>query len=360
MLPIKTLPEDVVGIVEYLKTKATGATVVEAKATVNKRLLDDRKLKAYDAWGFISRDGGRLKLTELGRRFGRSGPEQRGAILGEAIKGNSAYRLALEWIFHSNLQIVSTADLAAHWHEHLPNEVGTAEDSIREQANCFFQLAEGANLGRFVIGRGGGQTRFEANREAIGQLIAEIGFGGEQRTEAEPVIEAAFDAEVPATAETPSLRTERPPETPPSEQVTPQLRVFISHGKNTDIVDQMRTMLDLADLPYEVAVDEETTAIPVPDKVLSAMRRCTAALICVTVDPDASKPDGTFAVNQNVLIEIGAAFVLYDKRVVLVWDRRIPIPSNLQGLYRCEFEGDELSWSAGMKLMKAVAQFKKL
>jgi predicted nucleotide-binding protein len=71
------------------------------------------------------------------------------------------------------------------------------------------------------------------------------------------------------------------------------------------------------------------------------------------------KADGTFGINQNVLIEIGAAFVLYEKRVVLVWDRRIAVPSNLQGLYRCEFEGNELSWSAGMKLMKAVNQFKK-
>jgi hypothetical protein len=60
-----------------------------------------------------------------------------------------------------------------------------------------------------------------------------------------------------------------------------------------------------------------------------------------------------------VLIEIGAAFVLYDRRVVLLWDKRLPVPTNLQGLYRCEFEGDELSWSAGMKLMKAIKGFKK-
>ncbi len=60
-----------------------------------------------------------------------------------------------------------------------------------------------------------------------------------------------------------------------------------------------------------------------------------------------------------MLIEIGAAFVLYERRVVLVWDKRIPVPSNLQGLYRCEFEGDELTWRAGMRLMKAIQQFKQ-
>jgi hypothetical protein len=59
------------------------------------------------------------------------------------------------------------------------------------------------------------------------------------------------------------------------------------------------------------------------------------------------------------LIEIGAAFVLYDRRVVLLWDKRVPVPSNLQGLYRCDYEGNELSWTEGMKLMKAIQGFKR-
>jgi predicted nucleotide-binding protein len=125
-----------------------------------------------------------------------------------------------------------------------------------------------------------------------------------------------------------------------------------------EIVDQIKTMLELAELDYEVVVEEESTAIPVPDKVFSAMRNCNAAIICVTAEENADEASDTLSINENVLIEIGAAFVLYEKRVVLVWDRRVEVPSNLQGLYRCEFSGDELSWSAGMKLMKAVRNFK--
>ncbi len=136
-------------------------------------------------------------------------------------------------------------------------------------------------------------------------------------------------------------------------------KIFISHGKNMEIVEQMKTMLELADLDYEVVVESESTAIPVPEKVFNSMRHCTAAVICVSADEIDKKDNGGYGINQNVLIEIGAAFVLYDKKVVLVWDKRIDVPSNLQGLYRCEFEGNELSWTAGMKLMKAVSKFKK-
>ena len=65
-------------------------------------------------------------------------------------------------------------------------------------------------------------------------------------------------------------------------------------------------------------------------------------------------------INNNVLIEIGAAFVLYDQRVVLLWDKRLKVPSNLQGLYRCEFDGGELSFANGTKLAKAIKQFSRL
>jgi predicted nucleotide-binding protein len=67
----------------------------------------------------------------------------------------------------------------------------------------------------------------------------------------------------------------------------------------------------------------------------------------------------SYGVNQNVLIEVGVAFALYDRCVVLVVDKRVELPLNLPGLYRCEYEGDELGWNAGMKLQKALANVRE-
>ena len=117
-------------------------------------------------------------------------------------------------------------------------------------------------------------------------------------------------------------------------------------------------MEQIADIESEVATKEEASAIPIPEKVFGAMRRCQAGIIIVSVDEKRKDTDGKYTINENVLIEIGAAFVLYEKRVVLLWDKRLVVPSNLQGLYRCEFEGSELTWTAGMKLMKAIRGFK--
>jgi predicted nucleotide-binding protein len=155
----------------------------------------------------------------------------------------------------------------------------------------------------------------------------------------------------------------RPPEQRPEDQPEPPAysrNVFVSHGKNEVVLDQAKELLELGEFNPIVAVEEETGAIPVPDKVFDAMRVCSAAIICVTADADQGPDEeGEYDVNPNVLIEIGAAYVLYERRVILLWDKRVRVPSNLQGLYRCAFEGDELTWSAGTRLQKALLAFKR-
>ena len=169
------------------------------------------------------------------------------------------------------------------------------------------------------------------------------------------------DADPPSqpTADTPV------PVIPTTSREGPEKRpvdaVFVGHSSGssgTKVLEQVKQLLELADLRAEVAIEQETAAIPVPDKVFDAMSRSDAAIICVTADEDLKSGDD-YQVNPNVLIEIGAAYVRHDKRLVLLWDRRVKVPSNLQGLYRCEFEGDELSWEAGTRLQKALIAIKK-
>jgi predicted nucleotide-binding protein len=61
--------------------------------------------------------------------------------------------------------------------------------------------------------------------------------------------------------------------------------------------------------------------------------------------------------NDNVLIEIGAAMALYGKKVILVVERGVRLPSNLQGLYRCYLNGDRLDLKSEAKLRKTLRQF---
>lgn len=137
-------------------------------------------------------------------------------------------------------------------------------------------------------------------------------------------------------------------------------RVFISHGKQHAIVDQMKELLTFGSFEPVVSVERETTAIPVPEKVFEDMRSCGAGVIHVGAESKYLDRDGKehVKINDNVLIEIGAAMALYGKKVVLLVERGVPLPSNLQGLYRCEFNGDRLDYESTMKLLKTFSQFR--
>lgn len=90
------------------------------------------------------------------------------------------------------------------------------------------------------------------------------------------------------------------------------------------------------------------------------MRSCGAGVIYVGSEGKYLDRDGGAhsKINDNVLIEIGAAMALYGKKVILLVEKGVTLPSNLQGLYRCDFEGDRLDYEATMKLLKTFSQFR--
>lgn len=137
-------------------------------------------------------------------------------------------------------------------------------------------------------------------------------------------------------------------------------RVFITHGKQRAIVAQIKELLTFGSFEPVVSVERESTAIPVPEKVFEDMRSCGAGVLHVGAEGKYLDKDGNehAKLNDNVLIEIGAAMALYGKRMILLVEKGVALPSNLQGLYRCEFEGDKLDYDSTMKLLKTFNQFR--
>ena len=137
-------------------------------------------------------------------------------------------------------------------------------------------------------------------------------------------------------------------------------RVFITHGKNRKILDQVKELVLFGKFEPIVAQERETAAKPVPDKVMDEMRSCQAAVIHVGSEGFLLDSAGKQVphINGNVLIEIGAAMALYGRNFILLVEEGVSLPSNLQGLYECRYSGDELNMPATMKLLKAFNEFK--
>lgn len=138
-------------------------------------------------------------------------------------------------------------------------------------------------------------------------------------------------------------------------------RVFITHGKNHKILQQVKELLVYGKFEPVVSVEKHTVSKPVPDKVLDEMRACAAAVIHVGAEQVLidEKGEQHAVLNPNVLIEIGAAMALYGRNFILLVERGTELPSNLQGLYEVRYEGDGLDHEATMRLLKSFNEFEE-
>ena len=124
-------------------------------------------------------------------------------------------------------------------------------------------------------------------------------------------------------------------------------------------MEQLKDIVQFGKLEPVVAEEHETPSKQVPDKVMDDMRSCFAGVIHVAGEQVLRDEHDKehHRINENVLIEIGAALALYKRNFVLLVEKGVQLPSNLQGLYECRYEGDKLDGDATMKLLKAFNEF---
>jgi|HubBroStandDraft_2_1064218.scaffolds.fasta_scaffold00123_1 hypothetical protein len=138
-------------------------------------------------------------------------------------------------------------------------------------------------------------------------------------------------------------------------------RVFITHGKNKALIEPIKKLLGFGELEALVSVQTQTVSQPVPGKVMSEMRSCGAAIIHVEDERRLIDKEGKehVVLNDNVLIEIGAAIALFGERFILVVKEGVTLPSNLQGLLVLPYKGQTLDMEETVKLMEAINDMKK-
>lgn len=349
-LPIRTTVDDVIQLCKYLATKPTGASVQDAKRVLDGKYLDGRKLAALKFWGLIQIEDGRMKVLARGREANKDA-ESLAKALRESVKEVEAYNAIVERAAHKHDQALSATEVAAHWHEHFKEDASDNDKILNDQAVCFFQLLEGAGLGKITIGRKGSPTRIEMLLDKVASFTGVTITDGPQPAEIEDSKQI----------QTGSTETSKIPSLPSvvDRQGGANKRVFISHGKNEKIVAQLKEIVTFGKFEPVVAKEHETPSKPVPYKVMDDMRACFAGIIHVSGEQVLMDDKGEkhHKINENVLIEIGGALALYKRNFILLVEKGVTLPSNLQGLYECRYEGEKLDGETTMKVLKAFNEF---
>ena len=148
---------------------------------------------------------------------------------------------------------------------------------------------------------------------------------------------------------------EQPTRDSPVRSVPMQL--FIAHGANRKPLEQLKEILNSWKVPFLVAVDEANAGRPISEKVADTMRQCSAGIFIFTADEHFRSEAGETVSrpSQNVVFELGAASLLFGRKIVILKESGVTFPSDFSDLGWIEFDKDALDAKAMELLREMIA-----
>jgi hypothetical protein len=341
-LPIRIALSDIEAICGHFVTKPAGVSQAEV---IGEKVLDLGKLSALKFWGLIEDTGTKLRLSARGLLVVCDNGAHKARALREVVAVVPPYGSIIVRAVYRDEMIILSSEIAAHWQRHFSADVHFS--TLNHQTVCFLRIAEGAGLGRLVVGRKGQQTRFELaeyNARAFVRSanITTLHIGSESECD------ISSGEEGPARAVSGGK---------PERELRRGNRVFITHRSNKKILEQIKELVAFGKFEPIVGRDREAAGGPFLHILMDEMRRCDTAIIHVGSDTLRLDAERQHRISDDVLIEIGAAMALYGRNFVLLVEEGVELPSNLQGLCECRYCGDEFNVPAMMKLLRALSNF---
>jgi hypothetical protein len=198
LLPRKAVIENVFALLEEVRNRPN-CREEEMRKWVREL---DRSKHALVQWALVDDTGGRLALTKKGEAIAWSnGRERDDLVLQHVVLGYEPYTVILAQHLKAWKPVLTTDDVLPIWARNLGVTLGRPEMSA--SAATMFGIMERAGLGRYLIGRGGKQTRIEFNPDAEERVKA--------MNDIKPAPVAAPDAVVVnATPPSPATRPSSP------------------------------------------------------------------------------------------------------------------------------------------------------
>jgi hypothetical protein len=330
-LPILATGNDVREIVRFLRDKPLGVTVIELASAEPRRVFDPRKIAAYEFWGVLERDGGRITLTQLGREMSRRiTPEIE--IYRQIIGSVATYVGALRAFNEQKLELVTRTEAVEYWRrEHPGLDMFSLDEKIAEAiAVSFFSLCHAAELGTITIGKRGQPARLRIDMEKLGEFLDDP-----ERARVRPFRQPKKVAN--------ARRTENV-ETPAAAS-----HIYLDTGSQGE--EQLEAAIEFAGFRDVVRREARQAAEFLPPTELSLMRQCQAAVFLLGADDcDCAELDAVR------LAEINVARALLDGSVAILWNSRggDPVPTNLSGYDTFTADWDALDWQKGVEIVNIL------
>jgi predicted nucleotide-binding protein len=137
-------------------------------------------------------------------------------------------------------------------------------------------------------------------------------------------------------------------------------QLFVAHGKKHKPLEDLKKILNEFKIPYKVAIDEANKGRPISAKVAELMKECSAGIFIFTKDEQFfvqkdEEHKEIWRPSENVVYELGAASIMWDRKIIIVREDGVNFPSDFSDLGYITFKDGEISTKALDILKELVA-----
>lgn len=335
-LPILATANDARELVRFLKKRPNGVTVVEAMNAEPRRIFDARKIAAYAFWGIIRRENERLTLTEIGQELAEALDPECG-MYRDILHAVPAYRIAIKSIFDEGLDIATHLDVLRCWSElkTIAGVDGGNQQDLEAAVVCFFSLCHAAELGTSTVGKRGQPARLRVDMEQVVSFLSKS-----------PGITTPF----------PAARKHDP--APRVRAVAPGTgairRILVSSSGKRDSLEHLVSLLALAGFESSRVECADFENGLLPSSELTEMQQCQAAIFVIGPEDCFTAHDGSRSLRHEWITKISVAAALFDWRILLFWNGKLPPPDELSASGLLVLSNEELDWAASLEIANQI------
>ena len=333
-LPMSATPNDLRDVIRFLKQRPEGISIVEALGEVKKRLLDASRIATYEQWGIILRQGNWLKLSPLGWEFSKKLALE-ADLFRTILDQLEPYRAMLAHTCLQRISLITRDDVVKFWRVHHPNSLDWQSPKTVESAVVsFLHLCQSAELGTLTIGKRGQPARLSV---AFDELHAYL---NSARNEiAEDSFESNSHTKRSLTA------VSRTPE---------KVQLYLSLPELSNEFAHLRELLEMVGFECQISERLRQHHDQLSEKSFDSLKNCAAGIIVISeADCFAGAAENPM-LSPEIQMEISAAWLLSERRVILLKERRIEVPEYWKNIASFDLENNQLNWQQGIELTKSL------
>jgi predicted nucleotide-binding protein len=282
-----------------------------------------------------------ITLTALGRRV--VAPTEEGDNAAAKIEAALQSRVLREFFERYNHAKFPKDDIARNVlvQMGLPKDRSERALEILKANSQFCGIVHQTKTGPFVALEGSGQAA-PSSATTWGSSEQELAGG----------LDAEADQAVTSLPPAPGSRSQ--------DRSSGPRQLFVAHGKNHKPLEDLKKILNEFKIPFKVAIDEANKGRPISAKVAELMRECSAGIFVFTKDEkflrektDGSGTEEVWRPSENVVYELGAASIQWDRKIIIVREDGVNFPTDFSDLGYITFRDGEIS-SKALEILKEL------